>query len=234
MDSKINKYSNQLILINSIFIIFWLTISVFPFLWTLWGSLKVKSDFFSRADWFYAISGVNTLIETGAKFTLNGYIESWTEGEFGKAALNTIIVTVSVVSISLFLGTLGAYALSRSTYKYTFWILIAALIFRAMPHITLVSGYLFPFFQFKVWGILPTTIIVLVAINQPFTLWSIIQNNTKDPIKGVTIIGSMVPKITIPLTLLAKTLTERATKNPKTITHGVTEKQKVRVNNKLL
>ena len=171
MDSKINKYSNQLILINSIFIIFWLTISVFPFLWTLWGSLKVKSDFFSRADWFYAISGVNTLIETGAKFTLNGYIESWTEGEFGKAALNTIIVTVSVVSISLFLGTLGAYALSRSTYKYTFWILIAALIFRAMPHITLVSGYLFPFFQFKVWGILPTTIIVLVAINQPFTLW---------------------------------------------------------------
>jgi len=171
MDSKINKYSNQLILINSIFIIFWLTISVFPFLWTLWGSLKVKSDFFSRADWFYAISGVNTLIETGAKFTLNGYIESWTEGEFGKAALNTIIVTVSVVSISLFLGTLGAYALSRSTSKYTFWILIAALIFRAMPHITLVSGYLFPFFQFKVWGILPTTIIVLVAINQPFTLW---------------------------------------------------------------
>ena len=171
MDSKINKYSNQLILINSIFIIFWLTISVFPFLWTFWGSLKVKSDFFSRADWFYAISGVNTLIETGAKFTLNGYIESWTDGEFGKAALNTIIVTVSVVSISLFLGTLGAYALSRSTYKYTFWILIAALIFRAMPHITLVSGYLFPFFQFKVWGILPTTIIVLVAINQPFTLW---------------------------------------------------------------
>ena len=171
MDSKINKYSNQLILINSIFIIFWLTISVFPFLWTLWGSLKVKSDFFSRADWFYAISGVNTLIETGAKFTLNGYLESWTEGEFGKAALNTMIVPVSVVSISLFLGTLGAYALSRSTYKYTFWILIAALIFRAMPHITLVSGYLFPFFQFKVWGILPTTIIVLVAINQPFTLW---------------------------------------------------------------
>ena len=171
MESKVNKYSKQLIIINSIFIIFWLTISVFPFLWTLWGSLKVKADFFSRADWYYAISGFNTLIETGRNFTLNGYIESWTEGEFGRAALNTIIVTISVVSISLFLGTLGAYALSRSTYKYTFWILIAALIFRAMPHITLVSGYLFPFFQLQIWGILPTTIVVLVAINQPFTLW---------------------------------------------------------------
>jgi multiple sugar transport system permease protein len=28
-----------------------------------------------------------------------------------------------------------------------------------------------PFFQLNIWGVLPTTIIVLVAINQPFTLW---------------------------------------------------------------
>ena len=171
MESKINKYSKQFILFNSIFIFCWLVISIFPFLWTFWGSFKVKADFFSRADWWYAVSGVNTLIETGGRTTLEAYINSWIEGEFWRAARNTIIVTVCVVTISLFLGTLGAYALSRSTYKYAFWILIAALIFRAMPHITLVSGYLFPFFQLKIWGILPTTIIVLVAINQPFTLW---------------------------------------------------------------
>ncbi len=171
MESKINKYSKQFILFNSIFIFCWLVISIFPFLWTFWGSFKVKSDFFSRADWWYAVSGFNTLIETGGKFTFEAYINSWIEGEFWRAARNTAIVTFSVVTISLFLGTLGAYALSRSTYKYAFWILIAALVFRAMPHITLVSGYLFPFFQLKIWGILPTTIIVLVAINQPFTLW---------------------------------------------------------------
>ena len=171
MESKIHKYSKQFILFNSIFIFCWLVISIFPFLWTFWGSFKVKADFFSRADWWYAVSGVNTLIETGGRSTLEAYINSWIEGEFWRAARNTIIVTVCVVTISLFLGTLGAYALSRSTYKYAFWILIAALVFRAMPHITLVSGYLFPFFQFKIWGILPTTIIVLVAINQPFTLW---------------------------------------------------------------
>ena len=171
MESKVHKYSKQFILFNSIFIFCWLVISIFPFLWTFWGSFKVKADFFSRADWWYAVSGVNTLIETGGRTTLEAYINSWIEGEFWRAARNTIIVTVCVVTISLFLGTLGAYALSRSTYKYAFWILIAALVFRAMPHITLVSGYLFPFFQLKIWGILPTTIIVLVAINQPFTLW---------------------------------------------------------------
>jgi len=171
MESKIHKYSKQFILFNSIFIFCWLVISIFPFLWTFWGSFKVKADFFSRADWWYAVSGVNTLIETGGRTTLEAYINSWIEGEFWRAARNTVIVTFSVVTISLFLGTIGAYALSRSTYNYAFWILIAALIFRAMPHITLVSGYLFPFFQLKIWGILPTTIIVLVAINQPFTLW---------------------------------------------------------------
>ena len=171
MESKIHKYSKQFILFNSIFIFCWLGISIFPFLWTFWGSFKVKADFFSRADWWYAVSGVNTLIETGGRSTLEAYINSWIEGEFWRAARNTVIVTFSVVTISLFLGTLGAYALSRSTYKYAFWILIAALVFRAMPHITLVSGYLFPSFQLKIWGILPTTIIVLVAINQPFTLW---------------------------------------------------------------
>ena len=171
MESTINKYSKQLIIFNSIFIFCWLVLSIFPFLWTFWGSFKVKADFFSRADWWYAISGLNTLIETGGRATLEAYINSWIEGEFWRAARNTVIVTFSVVTISLFLGTLGAYALSRSTYKYAFWILIAALVFRAMPHITLVSGYLFPFFQLKIWGILPTTIIVLVAINQPFTLW---------------------------------------------------------------
>ena len=73
--------------------------------------------------------------------------------------------------ISLTIGTLGGYALARSGYRYTFWILIAALVFRAMPHVTLVSGYLLPFFELNIWGYLPTTIIVLVAINQPFTLW---------------------------------------------------------------
>ena len=40
-----------------------------------------------------------------------------------------------------------------------------------MPHITLVSGYLLPFFEWGLWGTIPTTVVVLVAINQPFTLW---------------------------------------------------------------
>jgi len=118
-----------------------------------------------------AVTGPVTQARTGSAFTGAGYHGAWVEQEFWRAAINTLIVTVFVTLISLTFGTLGGYALARSGYRYTFWILMAALVFRAMPHVTLVSGYLLPFFQLNIWGILPTTIIVIVAINQPFTLW---------------------------------------------------------------
>ena len=164
-------------------IVFWLLIAIGPFVWTVWGSFKVQGDFFSKADWRNAIYGVFTMAETGGSFTGNGYYGAWIQEEFWRNVLNTTVVVVCTVIISLTLGTLGGYALARSGYRYAFWLLIAALVFRAMPHITLVSGYLLPFFEWNVWGILPTAIIVLVAINQPFTLWmlhSFFQNIPKD------------------------------------------------------
>ena len=153
------------------FVLCWVFIAGFPFLWTMWGSFKVQGDFFSKADWAYVISCVRTQVETGGAFTGDGYFGSWITKSFWVAALNTMIVVISVVVISLTLGTLGGYALARSGKKYAFYLLMLALVFRAMPHITLVSGYLLPFFEWNLWGHLPTAIIVMVAINQPFTLW---------------------------------------------------------------
>lgn len=169
--SAVNRPSPLLTTLSWAFILAWIVIAAFPFVWTLWGSFKVQGDFFSRADWTNALWGTRTLAETGGTFTGAGYFGAWITSEFWRAALNTGIVVVCTVVISLTLGTLGGYALARSGFRYAFWILMVALIFRAMPHITLVSGYLLPFFEWNLWGHLPTAIIVLVAINQPFTLW---------------------------------------------------------------
>ena len=169
--SAVNRPSPLLTTLSWAFILAWIVIAAFPFVWTLWGSFKVQGDFFSRADWTNALWGTRTLAETGGTFTGAGYFGAWITSEFWRAALNTGIVVVCTVVISLTLGTLGGYALARSGFRYAFWILMIALIFRAMPHITLVSGYLLPFFEWNLWGHLPTAIIVLVAINQPFTLW---------------------------------------------------------------
>lgn len=171
MATALDRRSKTAVILSLGLVAVWLVIAAFPFVWTFWGSFKVQGDFFSRADWRNALTGVATLRETGGYFTLNGYRGAWIEQEFWRATLNTGIVVVCTVAISLTLGTLGGYALARSGYRYAFWLLMLALIFRAMPHITLVSGYLLPFFEWNLWGHLPTTIIVLVAINQPFTLW---------------------------------------------------------------
>jgi ABC-type glycerol-3-phosphate transport system permease component len=170
-DSVALKRPLPLKIIITAFLAFWVLLAAFPFFWTVWGSFKVEVDFFSRESWWNAIFGTNTVKQTGSAFTGDGYYGAWVTREFWRAVGNTAIVTVSVTVISLTLGTLGGYALARSGQRYAFWILIAALVFRAMPHITLVSGYLLPFFQLNIWGVLPTSIIVLVAINQPFTLW---------------------------------------------------------------
>lgn len=169
--AQTHKKSTALNILLIGILVVWMLLAAFPFLWTLWGSFKVEGDFFSKANFLNALTGPLTQSETGSSFTGAAYHGAWIKEAFGIAALNSALVCLFVVSVSLTLGTLGGYALSRSTYRYAFWFLIIALIFRAMPPITLVSGYLPVFFEWNMWGKLSTTIMVLVAINQPFTLW---------------------------------------------------------------
>ena len=171
MATKAESRLTTLRVVSYALVITWLVIAAFPFLWTVWGSFKVQGDFFSKADWTNAIYGILTTRETGSAFTLNGYFGAWIQEEFWRNVFNTLVIVFFTVCISLTFGTLGGYALARSGFRYAFWVLMAALAFRAMPHITLVSGYMLPFFEWNIWGLKATTIIVLVAINQPFTLW---------------------------------------------------------------
>jgi multiple sugar transport system permease protein len=155
----------------AVFVALWVVAAALPFVWTVWGSLKVEGDLFSLADWRDALTGPRTLAATGSRYTGDAFHDVWLEEGFWRNALNTVIITLGVTTVSLSFGTLGGYALARSTRSYAFWILIAALVFRAMPAVTLVSGYLLPFFEWNLWGHRWTTVLVLVAINQPFTLW---------------------------------------------------------------
>ena len=183
MTVKLEKRPTSLKVLIYAFIVIWLIVAAFPFIWTVWGSFKVELDFFSISDWTNALTGERTKAEYGRSFTATGYKGAWIENHFWRNSLNTFIICFFVVCTSLTIGTLGGYALSRSSYQYTFWLLVIALIFRAMPPITLVAGYMLPFFEWNIWGILPTTIVVLVAINQPFTLWmlhSFFQNIPKE------------------------------------------------------
>jgi multiple sugar transport system permease protein len=107
-----------------------------------------------------------------------------------------MLVTAGVVSVSLTVGTLAGFGLARFGGALAVWLLIIARIFRALPHSVLVTGYLPPFLSsrellaplweshwsgwfFQLLSPAPPTlygqpwaiILVLVAINQPFTIW---------------------------------------------------------------
>ncbi len=116
--------------------------------------------------------------------TTEHYETVWIDRGFTNNFKNSLIVTTGVVTVSLTVGTLAGYGLARSGSTLAFWLLIVALIFRALPHSVLVAGYLPVFINSAEWlsPILgenaPTlygkpfaVIAVLVAINQPFTIW---------------------------------------------------------------
>jgi multiple sugar transport system permease protein len=116
--------------------------------------------------------------------TTEHYVAVWVDNAFYRNFINSMIVTAGVVTISLTVGTLAGYALARSGSALAFWILIIALVFRALPHSVLVAGYLPVFINSAqilepflgenaptLYGQPLAVIAVLVSINQPFTIW---------------------------------------------------------------
>ncbi len=91
--------------------------------------------------------------------------------EFYDYFVNSIIVTVGTVVVSLSIGCLAAYGLSRYTGIIGVLILVAAMAFRALPRLAFILPY---FWLGRVTGLLDSytlVIITLVAVNQPFALW---------------------------------------------------------------
>ncbi len=137
----------------------WLLIASMPIVWTAIISFRQYVDAFSSP------------VKWVAPFTLENYSALWIDKSFYRNFLNTALVTFGTVTISIAVGCLAGYALSRYRGALGFWLLLVALVFRAIPHSSLLPSF---FTMFDALGIRNTyfaLIFVLVAINQPFTIW---------------------------------------------------------------
>ena len=91
--------------------------------------------------------------------------------EFYDYFLNSVIVTVGTVLISISIGCLAGYGLARYSGIAGVVILFVALAFRALPRMAFILPYYY-FAQISgLYGTFPLLIITFVAINQPFTIW---------------------------------------------------------------
>jgi multiple sugar transport system permease protein len=144
--------------------------------------------------WLLAVLDVGVAKVLG--MTIQHYRAVWVGHGFWRNFANSMTVTAGVVTVSLTVGTLAGYALSRVQSGLGLWLLLVALVFRALPHSVLVTGFLpvfigsrdllMPLWEAPVLGSIlhlfadapPTlygkpwaVIAVLVSINQPFTIW---------------------------------------------------------------
>ncbi len=85
--------------------------------------------------------------------------------------VNSLIVSVGEVAVSVSIGCLSGYALARYSGMSGVVMLLVALAFRALPRM----AFLLPFYWMgRMSGLHDTyflVIIALVAVNQPFTIW---------------------------------------------------------------
>lgn len=91
--------------------------------------------------------------------------------EFYDYFINSIIVSVGAVVISISLASLSGYALARYAGTAGVVILLAALAFRALPRMVFLLPY---YWMGQASGLYDTHLLVvmaLVAVNQPFSIW---------------------------------------------------------------
>ena len=154
---KLSSHSSRLLLHAALFV--WLALACLPIVWTAIISLRQYVDAFSiPVRWL-------------APVTFENYTRLWIDKQFYRNFFNTVIVTLGTVSISLTVGCLAGYALSRYRGALGFWLLITALVFRSLPHSTLLPSFYVIFDALGIRNEYFTLILVLVAINQPFTIW---------------------------------------------------------------
>jgi multiple sugar transport system permease protein len=134
-------------------------IQLTPIFWAFMVSIKQPVDAFATPPLL--------IFEPTFQF----HYEVWVERGFLHFLANSLIIAVATVCISVPIGTMAAYALSRMRGRRTNAILFGLLATRMFPHILLAI----PFFVLASFiGLIDThlaMILALVAINQPFTIW---------------------------------------------------------------
>ncbi len=94
-------------LITYIVLSIWGLTTVYPFLWVIVNSFRVKGEI--RTDSFS--------IPTGASFTFDNYLKASSRFSFGTAYINSLVVSISVTVVVVLLAGLAAYGLTRYQFR---------------------------------------------------------------------------------------------------------------------
>lgn len=103
--------------------------------------------------------------------TFQFHWEIWVDKGFWRFLINTAIVSIFAVTISVSIGSMAAYALSRLQSKAANGLLFSLLAMRMFPHILLAIPFFVIAQALDMIDTYPAMIMAIVALNQPFTIW---------------------------------------------------------------
>lgn len=143
-----------------ILIIIILIYTIFPFYWAIVSSLKTGSALFQTPVNYWP-----------ANLSLDNYRAVFNNDNFGLALRNSTIVTVVSVSISLLIGSLGAYAAGRLRFRGRTFILYLVLSMTMFPQIAILGSLYQMIVGFGLYNRLPALIFSYLTFTLPFTVW---------------------------------------------------------------
>jgi trehalose/maltose transport system permease protein len=133
-------------------------ISVFPFYYAIITSFKTGTALFEVNYW-------------PTSFSLRNYVDTFSQGEFPRNILNSILVATLTVALALFLGVTAAYALARVRFRGRSLLLLTILGVSMFPQIAVLAG-LFELIRYIGIFNTPWALILSYTIfTLPFTVW---------------------------------------------------------------
>lgn len=131
------------------------TLVGFPLFWMVISSLKSTPEFYLRPPTFLP-----------NEWTLQHYRDLFSQTSFGTYFVNSLIVALGATALSLLVGGVGAYALSRFNYRAIVVFSKLTLLSYMLPEVLIVI----PLYVFIVDLGLADTLASLIVSNMAFTL----------------------------------------------------------------
>lgn len=138
--------------------------TLFPFYWAIVTSLKPDSELFTVPVSYWP-----------AHLTFEHYRTVLTNGQFLTALGNSAVVSVSVVLVSLLVGSMAAYALGRFDFRGRRPMLYLVLAMTMFPQIAVLGGLYAMINQLGLFNRLPSLVFSYLLFTLPFTVWVLVQ-----------------------------------------------------------
>jgi trehalose/maltose transport system permease protein len=145
---------------------------VFPYYWQFITAMKPPRDLYAMpAKWF------------PSELYLGSFVKVFTLRPFGRYMLNSLIVATSTTVLSIFVGSLAAYALARLPIKGRIYILGGVLSASMFPGTSIIGPLFLVISNVGLVNTFPGLVWPYTSFSLPFTVWVLTNFYSQIPLE---------------------------------------------------